>query len=410
MYSFVYLLPVVRMNCAEFIKMICNTMTHWVPIKDISEKYQIDQNCICNLIVRKAVASSKIGRKIRLIDEDSFISYLDMHKQIENKKEIIKELSDTDRMLEAELRACSETHAAFEVQHRVLCRFYRAFVQAFSLFIRNEEERDIFLLLSMGERLDLVASKYSHSIRTTLRIYKNTVERVSKKSFNFIEEQRTNVTRLEQLNRNMREVCIRLRSGKVRRRVIHDAELNEKEQEGTEVMRLTKQNKKLQYELSKERDMIKMLRFRLCDCEKEKEQKTEQIKEIQQQGQEQQQQREVELWLKQKQKHEERLWMEELTKEKFLLEVQLEQEKVRVNDMQMKLTDAESALVNWKRRYYKMWSKYQKYVAKVEADRFVPRMKHLIKNLRKWCKEYFILIILFIMLAVWTIVFLLSLF
>ena len=57
-----------------------------------------------------------------------------------------------------------------------------------------------------------------------------------------------------------------------------------------------------------------------------------------------------------------------------------------------------------------MWSKDQKYVAKVEADRFVPRMKHLIKNLRKWCKEYFILIILFIMLAVWTIVFLLSLF
>lgn len=291
MYSFVYLLLVVKMNCAEFIKMICNTMTHWVPIKDISEKYQIDQNCICNLIVRKAVASSKIGRKIRLIDEDSFISYLDMHKQIENKKEIIKELSDTDRMLEAELRACSETHAAFEVQHRVLCRFYRAFVQAFSLFIRNEEERDIFLLLSMGERLDLVASKYSHSIRTTLRIYKNTVERVSKKSFNFIEEQRTNVTRLEQLNRNMREVYLGLRRGEIRRRVIHDSKLNEKEQEGTEVMRLTKQNKKLQYELSKERDMAKMLRFRLCDCEKEKEQKTEQIKEIQQQGQEQQQQR-----------------------------------------------------------------------------------------------------------------------
>ena len=156
--------------------------------------------------------------------------------------------------------------------------------------------------------------------------------------------------------------------------------------------------------------MAKMLRFRLCDCEKEKEQKAEQIKEIQQQGQEQQQQREVELWLKQKQKHEERLWMEELTKEKFLLEVQLEQEKVRVNDMQMKLTDAESALVDWQGRYYKMWDKHQKYVAKVEAGYFVPGMKHLIKNLKSWCKEYFIPIILFIMLVVWMIVFLPSLF
>ena len=28
-------------------------MSHWVPIKYISEKYQIDENYICNLIVRK---------------------------------------------------------------------------------------------------------------------------------------------------------------------------------------------------------------------------------------------------------------------------------------------------------------------------------------------------------------------
>ena len=181
-------------------------MSHWVPIKYISEKYQIDENYICNLIVRKVVTSSQIGRKVKLIDEDSFISYLDLHKEIEDKKEIIAQLRDTDRMLEVELRACNETHVAFEVQQRILFRVYRAFVQAFSLFIRNEEERGIFLSLSMGERLDLIASKYSHTLQTTLKIYKNTVDRICKKSFNFIEEQRDNVTKLEKLNRNMREV------------------------------------------------------------------------------------------------------------------------------------------------------------------------------------------------------------
>ena len=75
-------------------------MSHWVPIKYISEKYQIDENYICNLIVRKVVTSSQIGRKVKLIDEDSFISYLDLHKEIEDKKEIIAQLRDTDRMLE----------------------------------------------------------------------------------------------------------------------------------------------------------------------------------------------------------------------------------------------------------------------------------------------------------------------
>lgn len=51
-------------------------MSHWVPIKHISEKYQIDENYICNLIVRKVVTSSQIGRKVKLIDEDSFICIL----------------------------------------------------------------------------------------------------------------------------------------------------------------------------------------------------------------------------------------------------------------------------------------------------------------------------------------------
>lgn len=157
-------------------------MSHWVPIKYISEKYQIDENYICSLIVRKVVTSSQIGRKVKLIDEDSFVSYLDLHKEIEDKKEIIAQLRDTDRMLDVELRACNETHVAFEVQQRILFRVYRAFVQAFSLFIRNEEERGIFLSLSMGERLDLIASKYSHTLQTTLKIYKNTVDRVCKRA------------------------------------------------------------------------------------------------------------------------------------------------------------------------------------------------------------------------------------
>ncbi len=208
---------------------------------------------------------------------------LDLHKEIEDKKEIIAQLRDTDRMLEVELRACNETHVAFEVQQRILFRVYRAFVQAFSLFIRNEEERGIFLSLSMGERLDLIASKYSHTLQTTLKIYKNTVDRICKKSFNFIEEQRDNVTKLEKLNRNMREVCARLRNGEVRQRAKCDPKLRHKECESAEVMRLTKLSTKLRYELSKERDTVKILQIRLHDFENEQLQKIEQIKKVRQQ-------------------------------------------------------------------------------------------------------------------------------
>ena len=83
----------------------------------------------------RSFASSKIRRKIRLIDEGSFIPCLDMRKQIEDEREIIKKLSDTDRILETDLKACSETYATFEVQQRILCRFSRAFVQAFSVIL-----------------------------------------------------------------------------------------------------------------------------------------------------------------------------------------------------------------------------------------------------------------------------------
>ena len=381
-------------------------MSHWVPIKYISEKYQIDENYICNLIVRKVVTSSQIGRKVKLIDEDSFVSYLDLHKEIEDKKEIIAQLRDTDRMLDVELRACNETHVAFEVQQRILFRVYRAFVQAFSLFIRNEEERGIFLSLSMGERLDLIASKYSHTLQTTLKIYKNTVDRVCKKSFNFIEEQRDNVTKLEKLNRNMREVCARLRNGEVRQRAKCDPKLRHKECESAEVMRLTKLSTKLRYELSKERDTVKILRIRLHDFENEQLQKTEQIKKVrQQEEQEQKKQREVELWLQEKRLKAEQLWMEELMKEKFLLQEQLSDEKVRVKNMQMKLAEVESALSDWKQKYSEIQREYRAYVAKVEANVF----KYLMINLKKWIKNNYLLLLL-VALAVWVIYLLYQLF
>lgn len=49
----------------------------------------------------------------------------------------------------------------------------------------------------------------------------------------------------------------------------------------------------------------------------------------------------------------EQLWMEELMKEKFLLQEQLSDEKVRVKNMQMKLTEVESALSDWKQNIAK---------------------------------------------------------
>ena len=387
-------------------------MSHWVPIKYISEKYQIDENYICNLIVRKVVTSSQIGRKVKLIDEDSFISYLDLHKEIEDKKEIIAQLRDTDRMLEVELRACNETHVAFEVQQRILFRVYRAFVQAFSLFIRNEEERGIFLSLSMGERLDLIASKYSHTLQTTLKIYKNTVDRICKKSFNFIEEQRDNVTKLEKLNRNMREVCARLRNGEVRQRAKCDPKLRHKECESAEVMRLTKLSTKLRYELSKERDTVKILQIRLHDFENEQLQKIEKsagggekspIDLLKGAGVDMSTTKPVEEALS--------LFgeligeMEELMKEKFLLQEQLSDEKVRVKNMQMKLAEVESALSDWKQKYSEIQREYRAYVAKVEANGF----KYLMINLKKWIKNNYLLLLL-VALAVWVIYLLYQLF
>lgn len=49
----------------------------------------------------------------------------------------------------------------------------------------------------------------------------------------------------------------------------------------------------------------------------------------------------------------EQLWMEELMKEKFLLQEQLSDEKVRVKNMQMKLAEVESALSDWKQNIAK---------------------------------------------------------
>ena len=74
-------------------------------------------------------------------------------------------------------------------------------------------------------------------------------------------------------------------------------------------------------------------------------------------------------------------------KEKFLLQEQLSDEKVRVKNMQMKLTEVESALSDWKQKYSEMQREYRAYVAKVEANGF----KYLMINLKKWIKNNYLL-------------------
>ena len=153
------------------------------------------------------------------------------------------------------------------------------------------------------------------------------------------------------------------------------------------------------------------IRLKFCesDCmtfENEQLQKTEQIKKVrQQEEQEQKKQREVELWLQEKRLKAEQLWMEELMKEKFLLQEQLSDEKVRVKNMQMKLTEVESALSDWKQKYSEMQREYRAYVAKVEANGF----KYLMINLKKWIKNNYLLLLL-VALAVWVIYLLYQLF
>ena len=81
--------------------------------------------------------------------------------------------------------------------------------------------------------------------------------------------------------------------------------------------------------------------------------------------------------------------MEELMKEKFLLQEQLSDEKVRVKNMQMKLTEVESALSDWKQKYSEMQRRVSGIrCLKVEANGF----KYLMINLKKWIKNnYFII-------------------
>ena len=101
----------------------------------------------------------------------------------------------------------------------------------------------------------------------------------------------------------------------------------------------------------------------------------------------------------------EQLWMEELMKEKFLLQEQLSDEKVRVKNMQMKLAEVESALSDWKQKYSEIQREYRAYVAKVEANGF----KYLMINLKKWIKNNYLLLLL-VALAVWVIYLLYQLF
>lgn len=173
-------------------------MSQWISAKGLANKYQIGEGEVEELVEKQLITSSRLERML-LIDEESFVSYLDHIKQIENKQAIIKRLNESDKLLEMELRACEETAASFGIEKQML-PLYPLVINALSMLVDKGKPRLIFYALAMGERLDVVAKRHKLEKDKVLLIYNEAVQKLSQDGESVIGQWMNRCVQLETLN------------------------------------------------------------------------------------------------------------------------------------------------------------------------------------------------------------------
>lgn len=173
-------------------------MAQWISAKGMAKKYQISEEEIEELTNQQLITHSRFVNTL-MIDEESFASYMELLKQLENKKAIVERLQQTDKILETELQACNETGAAFVVEKEMF-PLYPLFIKAMSTLINQGIKRDIFYALAQGERLATVAQRYSISQQKALLIYNDAIIMLTQSSDHFIVNGIERFRRIEMLN------------------------------------------------------------------------------------------------------------------------------------------------------------------------------------------------------------------
>lgn len=175
-------------------------MAHWVGTRAIIKKYEISKKELLYIIRRGEVTCSDIDG-ILLVDEDSFVAYIEALKQVRQRDSVVHRLKQALRYGKSVSLDKKEAAIALRLENRIPA-IYAVTTHALSMLL-DRQERAVFLAFANGDSLSSVARQMRMSRGAVYRIFERTIVGLDKQAPYVIQKLVGRCQAVEEANREL---------------------------------------------------------------------------------------------------------------------------------------------------------------------------------------------------------------
>lgn len=175
-------------------------MTQWKGKKAIIKKYQISPEELFRILKKGEVAYSDVDG-VLMVDEESFVAYIDSLRQAAKQNNAVNRLKQTLRAGKKPELDKAESVIAHRLEGRV-DSIYALSSRALSMLL-EPKERKIFLAFINGESIWSVARQTGLRNKQVYHIFENSIKKLSQAAPYVIQRLTTRCQEAEQANRDL---------------------------------------------------------------------------------------------------------------------------------------------------------------------------------------------------------------
>lgn len=175
-------------------------MAHWVGTRAIIKKYEISKKELLYIIRRGEVTCSDIDG-ILLVDEDSFVAYIEALKQVRQRDSVVHRLKQALRSGKSLSLNKKEAAIALRMEN-CLPTIYAITTHALSMLL-DRRERAIFLAFAHGDSLSSVARQMRLRKEVVFSIFEEVINGLDKQAPYIIQRLSQRCQAVEEMNQEL---------------------------------------------------------------------------------------------------------------------------------------------------------------------------------------------------------------
>lgn len=175
-------------------------MTQWTGQKAIVKKYQISPEELLHILDKGEVAYSDVNG-VLMVDEESFVAYINALRQVERQNNAVHRLKRTLRAGKKMKLDKADRTLARRLEGRVTS-IYSVVTHTLSMLL-EPQERKIFLAVADGESIGSVAWKMGMKSKEAFQLFNDSVEKLDTHAPYIIRRVVERSREVEEVNRGL---------------------------------------------------------------------------------------------------------------------------------------------------------------------------------------------------------------